>query len=71
MVFKSAEQIQYDQVELACETVVIEQKPAEEGAAADGFKDWDDTMKTVRMVRPSELRKIMQAREAEERHRKE
>jgi hypothetical protein len=54
-----------------CETVVIEQKPAEEGAAPEAFKDWDDTMKTVRMVRPSELKKIMLAREAEERRRKE
>jgi hydrocephalus-inducing protein len=71
VVFKSGELVQYDQVELMCETVVIEQKPAEEGAAADSFKDWDDTMKTVRMVRPSELKKIMLAREAEERRRKE
>jgi hydrocephalus-inducing protein len=53
--------------------VVIEQKATEEGIPADsqGFRDWDDTMKTVRMVRPSELRKIMAEREAEDRRRKE
>jgi len=53
--------------------VAIEQKPAEDGAPAEGpgFRDWDDTMKTVRMVRPSELKKIMIEREAEERRRKE
>lgn len=72
VVFKSTQQVQYDQVELQCETVEIEQKPAEEGQPADGpFKDWDDTMKTVRMVRPSELKKIMMEREAAERRRKE
>lgn len=60
-------------MELACETVVIEQKATEEGIPADsqGFRDWDDTMKTIRMVRPSELRKIMAEREAEDRRRKE
>jgi hypothetical protein len=71
VVFKSGEQVQYDQVELMCETVVIEQKAEEEGAPAPEFKDWDDTMKTVRMVRPSELKKIMAEKEAEERRRKE
>lgn len=52
--------------------MVIDQKPAEEGAEDEGgFKDWDDTMTVVRMVRPSELKKIMAEREAEERRRKE
>jgi hypothetical protein len=40
-----------------CETVVIEQKPAEDDEDK-GFKEWDDTMKTARMVRPSELARI-------------
>jgi hydrocephalus-inducing protein len=66
VVFRSAKSVQYDQIELQCETVVIEQK-SEEGE----FKEWDDTMKTVRMVRPSELKKIMMEREAEERRRRE
>jgi len=48
--------------------VAIEQKP-EDGST--DFKEWDDTMKTVRMVRPSELKKIMIEREAEERRRRE
>jgi hydrocephalus-inducing protein len=67
VVFRSAKSVQYDQIELQCETVVIEQKPEEGGE----FKEWDDTMKTVRMVRPSELKKIMMEREAEERRRRE
>ena len=59
--FKSTKAVQYDQVELLCETQEIEQKPSEDGLGADasGFVDWDDTMKIVRMVRPSELKKIM------------
>jgi len=69
--FKSTKAVQYDRIELQCETVAIEQKPIEDSAAAEepGFRDWDDTMKTVRLVRPSELRKIMMEREAEERRR--
>lgn len=35
------------------------------------FSDWDDTMKTLRMVRPSEYRLIMKKREDEEKARKE
>lgn len=71
--FKSAKAVQYDQIELQCETVEIEQKPAEDGAPTEGpaFRDWDDTLKTVRLVRPSELKKIMMEREAEERRRRE
>jgi len=73
--FKSVKAVQYDQIELQCETVVIEQKPADDATASGrkdaGFKDWDDTMKTVRLVRPSELKKIMAEREAEERRRRE
>jgi hypothetical protein len=53
-----------------CETVVIEQKPAEEDEE-NGFKEWDDTMKTARMVRPSELARIKIQREIDERKRKE
>jgi hydrocephalus-inducing protein len=64
--FKATKAVSYDQIELACDTVVIEQKASE-----DAFKDWDDTMKTIRMVRPSELKKIMAERDAEERRRRE
>jgi len=53
-----------------CETVVIEQKPAEDDEDK-GFKEWDDTMKTARMVRPSELARIKVQREIDERKRKE
>ena len=67
--FKATKAVSYDQIELACDTVVIEQKAGED--SKDSFRDWDDTMKTIRMVRPSELRKILAEREAEERRRKE
>jgi hypothetical protein len=53
-----------------CETIVIEQKPAEDDEDK-GFKEWDDTMKTARMVRPSELARIKAQREIDERKRKE
>ena len=49
--------MKYDQIELMCETVVIDQKPSEDDED-QGFKEWDDTMKTARMVRPSELARI-------------
>ena len=67
--FKSAKTVKYDKIDLLCETYQVEQKPdAETGAK---YRDWDDTMKTVRMVRPSEHKKIMRQREEEERKRKE
>ena len=40
-----------------CDTVLIEQKPGDD-ESDKGFKEWDDTMKTARMVRPSELARI-------------
>lgn len=52
-----------------CETFCIEQKVDPETGAK--YRDWDDTMKTMRMVRPSEYRKIMKQREDEERKRRE
>lgn len=53
----------YDKIDLTCEVIPIEQKGA--------FADWDDTMKTLRMVRPSEYRLIMKKREDEEKNRLE
>jgi len=53
-----------------CETIVIEQKPAEDDEDKS-FKEWDDTMKTARMVRPSELARIKVQRDIDERKRKE
>ena len=54
---------------MVCETCLVEQKPDPETGLK--YRDWDDTMKTVRMVRPSEHKKIMKQREEEERRRKE
>ena len=53
----------YDKIDLTCEVIPIEHKAA--------FADWDDTMKTLKMVRPSEYRLIMKKREDEEKLRLE
>lgn len=63
VVFKSAKSLNYDKIILNCETFLIDQK-------GEKFVDWDDTMKTMRMVRPSEYKKIMRERELEEIKRK-
>lgn len=68
VVFKSDKTVKYDKIDLVCETQQIDQKPVE---GESGFKDWDDTMKTMVMVRPSEYKKIMQERQIAERKRKE
>lgn len=65
---KGTKTVKYDKIDLTCETYQIEQKPQENGKT---YLDWDDTMKTMRLVRPSEHKKIMQQREQEERKRKE
>jgi hypothetical protein len=69
--FKSGKTVKYDKIDLLCETFQIEQKPDPENYPGQKYRDWDDTMKTVRMVRPSEHKKIMKQREEEERKRKE
>ena len=70
VVFKSGKTVKFDKIDLTCETFLIDQKPDPETGSSN-FRDWDDTMKTMRMVRPSEYRKIMKQREDEERKRKE
>lgn len=65
--FKSDKEENFEGLELACETSQIIQNQTGDL----DFKDWDDTMKTVRFVRPSELRKIMADRAAEEKRRRE
>jgi len=57
----------YDKVDFVCETQTIVQK-ATEGSK---WTDWDDTMKTVKMVRPSEHRKFIRDKEVAEIKRKE
>lgn len=58
IVFKSNKTVKYDKIDLTCETSQIDQKPDPE-TGAKYYRDWDDTMKTMRMVRPSEYKKIM------------
>ena len=61
---RGAQPQQYDKVDLTCEIAQIDY-------ASGSYTDWDDTMKTLRMVRPSEYRLIMKKREDEEKARKE
>jgi glutamate synthase domain-containing protein 3 len=57
----------YENIDFVCETTVINQH----GDEANKWNDWDDTMKTLKMVRPSEQRKILRDREYAEHKRKE
>jgi len=61
---RGTQAVKYEKIDLSCEVTQIEQ-------TAGSYQDWDDTMKTLRMVRPSEYRAIMKKREDEERVRKE
>ena len=70
VVFKSGKTVKYDKIDLLCETFCIEQR-ADPETGSKSYRDWDDTMKTMRMVRPSEYKKIMKQREDEEKKRKE
>jgi glutamate synthase domain-containing protein 3 len=70
VVFKSGKTVKYEKVDLMCETFCIDQRPDSE-TGSKAYRDWDDTMKTMRMVRPSEHRKIMKQREDEEKKRRE
>ena len=62
---RGTQAVRHDKIDLSVEVAEIEQ------TAGGAFHDWDDTMKTLRMVRPSEYKKIMRQREEEERARKE
>ena len=57
----------YDKIDFVCETQTIAQK----GEEGQKWTDWDDTMKTVKMVRPSEHRKFIRDKEVAEIKRKE
>ena len=59
---------EYDLVDLVCEVTPIQQTAVANGSV---FTDWDDSMKTLQMVRPSYYKKIMKQREEEEIRRKE
>ena len=62
---RGTQSVRHDKIDLSVEVAEIEQQNTQ------AFHDWDDTMKTLRMVRPSEYRKIMKQREDEERARRE
>lgn len=66
---KGVKTAKYENINLTCETFAIAQKPDAEGNKV--FTDWDDSMKTMRLVRPSEFKKIMQERKREEDKRRE
>jgi hypothetical protein len=54
----------YEKIDFQCETNTIEQ-------TEKGWVDFDDTMKTMKMVRPSEFKKIQREREIAEQRRKD
>jgi len=56
----------YENVDFVCET-----NPISQSGEDHKWADWDDTMKTLKMVRPSEEKKIMRDREIAEQKRKE
>lgn len=51
-------------IEVMCDTTAINQNSSE-------FADWDDSMTEVKLIRPSEMKKILAIKEARERIRKE
>ena len=55
----------YERVDFVCETSAIDQ------GEGKSWTDFDDTMKTMRLVRPSEFKKIQRDRELAELRRKE
>jgi len=52
----------YENIDFVCETQQV---------TMPEWQEWDDTMKTLKMVRPSEQRKILRDREFAELKRKE
>lgn len=58
----------YEKLDFTCETSVIEQNE-ENGKKL--WNDWDDTMKTLKLVRPSEFKRIERLKEIAEIKRKE
>ena len=57
----------YEKVDFVCETQTIVQKVVE----GSKWTEWDDTMKTVKMVRPSEHRKFIRDKEVADIKRRE
>lgn len=57
----------YENIDLVCETQNIRQHETD----GQKWQDWDDTMKTVKMVRPSEQRKFLRDKELAEQKRKD
>jgi len=57
----------YENIDFVCDTWVMTQN------AEDSSKwiEWDDSMKTLKMVRPSEQKKILRDREIAEQKRKD
>lgn len=58
------EPIELKDVKVTCDTKSIKQETSE-------FIDWDDSMTEIKLIRPSELKKILAIKEAKERRKKE
>ena len=62
--FCSDEPVDLKNVEVTCDSKTITQDTSQ-------FVDWDDSMTEVKLIRPSELKKILAIKEAKERKKKE
>ena len=62
--YLTEEPIELTETEITCDTKAIIQESNE-------FVDWDDTMTEIKLIRPSELKKILAIKEAKERKKKE
>jgi len=67
VMIRGKETKKYENIDFVCETVVVSQNTDEKVS----WIDWDDSMKTLKMVRPSEQKKILRDREIAEQKRKE
>ena len=64
VVFRAESSVKYEDLEVMCESSAVTQ-------AGSSFIDWDDSQTEIRLVRPSEYKKIMRQRELEEQRRRE
>jgi hydrocephalus-inducing protein len=62
--FLSDEPVEHKNIEIICDSKAIKQDTSE-------FQDWDDSMTEIKLIRPSEFKKILAIKEAKERRKKE
>ena len=62
--YLTEEPVELTEAEITCDTKAITQDTSE-------FVDWDDSMTEVKLIRPSELKRLLAIKEARERRKKE